>query len=248
MDGMINQDEINKLLDEQGENESREAKIRNLTNHKPTYKVIKLSDFKAPKIYEKHQFQDIPFIDMSRPVTVSPLTADITDTANPQWVCYPEYKYEEKIYVDDKVWEIKADRDTYYVVIFAMNDPSMGLFGALGSWTPYQTVLFNEKKEPVSEHAETGNADHVRTYQCNSTESMIRHLTVWGMITSTYSEEIQRYNEELQKCYKTLIDTNKRITDIYRRREAVDDSDKVNIYSIDGNTYEEFIKRNQDLC
>ena len=129
-----------------------------------------------------------------------------------------------------------------------MNDPSMGLFGALGSWTPYQTVLFNEKKEPVSEHAETGNADHVRTYQCNSTESMIRHLTVWGMITSTYSEEIQRYNDELQKCYKTLIDTNKRITDIYRRREAVDDSDKVNIYSIDGNTYEEFIKRNQDLC
>ena len=77
---------------------------------------------------------------------------------------------------------------------------------------------------------------------------MIRHLTVWGMITSTYSEEIQRYNDELQKCYKTLIDTNKRITDIYRKREAVNDTDKVNIYSIDDNTYEEFIKRNQDLC
>jgi len=54
-----------------------------------------------------------------------------------------------------------------------------------------------EEKEAVSEHSELMGADSVRIKDCVTAESMIHHLTVWGMVESSYGDEIRQMNEEL---------------------------------------------------
>ena len=226
---------------------NQEEYVNKQMKHKPTNRIIRYSDFVAPKACEKQQYKDIPYIDISHDVTVSSLTADITDTSDPNNLYYPRYAFERRVYIDGKAWEIRTGSDIYYLVLFDRGDPSGGLFGAFGSWTAYQIVLFDNNKEPISQHTEMKNADHVRITQCKTKESMIRHLTVWGMVDSTYSEEISNLNEELRNCYQQLIGLNGRIADIYCQREAITDSRKINIYDIGSNTYEEFLDRNNDL-
>ncbi len=236
MPSFLTQSELNKLLG------PAVGKVE-----KPTHNVILYSEFKAPEIREYDHYAEKPFIDMSLPVNVSPLTADVTDITDENWVTYPLYRDGERIYEDDKVWEITAGSEKYYVVVFEMNDPSGGLFGAFGSWTPYQTVLFDYDKKPISQHAEAHGADHFRITDCTTTEAMIRHLTVWNMVDSTYRSEIAECNEELRQYYKELIALRKKIQDTHRRREAMNNSEGFIEYDIGKNTYEEFLNRNLDL-
>ena len=75
---------------------------------------------------------------------------------------------------------------------------------------------------------------------------MIRHLTVWGMVESSYGEEICRLNEELKENYRLLIEQEKRIKDIYCQREALSDSEKLYMRKHNA-SYEAFLERNGDL-
>ena len=203
-------------------------------------------DFSSPSPAGKEQFQEVPFLDPSM-ADIVPLTADITYKADPEWIRYPEYRHEGRVYVDGRAWKILCGEDGYYLAIFEMDDPTGGLFGAFGMWTPHQTVLYDADKRPVSQHAEVINADHIRITQCGTPESLIRYLTVWGMADSPFADEIRRLNGELRTCYKNLIQTEQRIARIYHERECAGPDEKVNIYSVGDNTYEDFMKRNLDL-
>ncbi len=141
-------------------------------------------------------------------------------------------------------WEIISGSDVYYVVVFEMDDPSCGLFGYLGSWTPYQTVLYNSAKEPISKHSETNMVDHVRITSCSTAETMIRHLTLWGMIDSCYKSEIIRINEEIRDCYKTVLKTRDRLLELYGKREAADPMNDILLHNIRNFAYEKLLEYN----
>lgn len=192
------------------------------------------------------QYKQVPFLDATLPVAVNPLTLEFDGGTEKdlKWIYYPKYLHEGKIYRDDAAWEICVGNNKFYIVVFDMQDPSYGLLGVLGSWTPYRTILFDERKEAISEHSEFLHVDPVRIKDCVTAESMIRHLTVWGMVKSSYGEEIRRLNEELMENYKLLIELEKRIRDIYCQREALDDS--VKLYVCKGyDAYEYFLEREQ---
>lgn len=242
MDGILTQDELNNLL---GIDDHPD---RDPMNHKPTHKVVRLCEFMRPNVVERQQFKDIPYFSIDARITLNPLTVDITETHDSEMVSYPFcYKDNGRIYKDDSAWEIRVGSDVYYVIVFGMEDSPYGLFGRLGSWTPYQTVLYGKDKQAISEHSEINCMDHVRTHRCMTAESMIRHLTVWGMIDSCYKSEIIHLNEEIKNCYKTMFEVRDRLLELYGKRETVDPQNEVMLYNINKFTYEEYIENNGDL-
>lgn len=216
-------------------------------DRKPENKVIRLNDFKRPKIRGMYAYKEIPYIDIKKDLIVTPLTLDISDIPDNDRIYNPEYEYEGKVYSEGWAWEICADGNAFYVIVYCMDDLSMGFFGGMGVWTPYQTVLFDKNREAVSEHSETGGAAHVRIADCKTPESLIRHLTVWGMVDSDYREEILHCNKNLKIAYKEMIALRDKIIDLYMKREAVTETGKVLLYDMADNTYKEFLVRNEDL-
>ncbi len=209
--------------------------------YKPENKIIRFSDFKRPKIYGMHAFKEIPYFDIKGNLSVTPLTLDFSDIPDEKRLMYINSLYE---YVEGFAWEICADGSSYYVIVYEMSDPTFGICGSFARWTPFQTVLFDENREPLSEHSETGNANHVRVVDCKTPESLIRHLTVWGMIDSDYRNEIIKCNEDLKDVYKDMIVLRDKIINLYKLREAITENNKVRLYDMADNNYQEFLERN----
>lgn len=208
-----------------------------------------MSEFVRPEVHEKYQFKEIPYVDDMASVSLVPLTLDVTETMEGCWVsAYTLYKDGDRVYKDENAaWEIRVGVDVYYVVVYEMEDPSCGFLGALGRWIPFQTVLYDANKELISEHSETEGVDHLRITSCSTAETMIRYLTVWGMIDSLYKPEIQQLNDRLRNCYKTMFKTRDLLLELYGKREAVDPNKYIELHSINNFTYERFLKYNGDL-
>ncbi len=218
--------------------------------YKPENKIIRFSDFKRPKIYGMHAFREIPYIDIKGNLSVTPLILDVSDIPIEKRIeitSSGRHEFEGKFYIEEKAWEICADGSSYYVIVYEMSDPTFGICGSFARWHPFQTVLFDENREPVSEHSETGNAAHVRVVDCKTPESLIRHLTVWGMIDSDYRNEIIKCNEDLKDAYKDMIVLRDKIINLYKLREAITENNKVRLYDMADNTYKEFLVRNEEL-
>ena len=214
--------------------------------NEPNYKVIKYSEFVDPGVSENCRLKDVPFVDMNVGLKLSHLSAELTE--DEAWKLGGCYKINDKRYRDDQIWELYIGAEKYYVVKFEMPDPSGGLFGAWGSWHPFRVVLYDSNKEPLSVHVEKQGADHIRVTDCYTAESMIRYLTVWGMIDSFYKDEILKCNEDLKHCYKELIEIRNRILNLYQKREAIKNRNGILFYTIENDTsFESFLERNEEL-
>ncbi|MCR4589406.1 MAG: hypothetical protein K5668_01115, partial [Lachnospiraceae bacterium] len=139
-------------------------------------------------------------------------------------------------YEDGCLYRIRMNSGhDYFIRIENMPDPSWGLFGAFGSWTPFHTILLDETLNRISEHYEDhgaasvrirdiipGNRFHIETDPPHKydKEQIIRWLTVMNMITSNYLSEIQDINREIIKQYQIGCEVNRKLRELYERRFA----------------------------
>ena len=129
-------------------------------------------------------------------------------------------------------------------------DPSCGLFGAFGSWTPYRTVLYDGDGNEIAEHAEIQGADFGRIDAVmKDREQLLRWLTLHRMIRSDYAQRISEINERLCALWKTYFDTQKILENLYYQRLGCDPKKgKMWLAFFDKKkSYEDFIEGRKDL-
>ncbi len=146
-----------------------------------------------------------------------------------------------------EIAEIKIADEKYYVIRYDLKDPSGGIFGGWGSWTPFRVVLFGNDYAEISEHSEVNGEDHIRFNEIRSDESLIRWLTVHRMIRSEFSDEIRCDNKKLVSLYKVMYETRRELIETYRRRENNYDAIP-SLHDYGNATFEEIIERNGDLA
>ena len=175
-------------------------------------------------------YQPLPYIKMS-------------DIFGVSWLKSPEHSSRDW----REIAEIRTDNETYYVIRYDLKDPSGGIFGGWGSWTPFRVVLFGKDYAEISEHSEVNGVDHIRFDEIRSDESLIRWLTVHRMIRSEFSDEIRRDNEKLVSLYRALYEARRELNETYRKRENNYDAIP-SLHDYGNATFEEIIKRNGDLA
>ena len=223
------------------------SSVTQLVKVRKPLEVTRSIDFFIPIGECKEYFytEDIPYLEMKEIAGIKPISIAVKGD---EQSFQERYKYDGRLFEDNRAWMIETKKGrVFFVVNYHLNDPSYGLYGAMGSWIPNRTILFDCNGNELSEHSEIHGGDHIRIDQVTcKKESFIRWLTVHRMIKSEFSGEISLRNDRIKELYAVLLDVHSRICDEYRKREGVEAGTDVLMYEI-GENKKIFMDRNNDL-
>ena len=194
--------------------------------------------------------EELPYIGMAEVEKMEPCSLEMGEVEENQLYLY-KYVWQGKLYQNGSTIRLLLkDGRKYIVEVQKLPDPSGGLFGAFGRWSPYRTVLYDGDGNEIAEHAEIHGADFGRIDAVmDDKEQLLRWLTLHRMIRSDYAQEISEINEKLRALWKTYFDTEDTLKALYYQRlGSYPGNRRIWLAYFDGErSYEEFMESRKDL-